>query len=69
VRGSAFGVARTGLRVAQGIGVAAGGALAQAIGSARDAIVLAGVLGVVLAVPAAVTWRRQYRLDPPVETG
>ncbi|HEX4725076.1 MAG TPA: MFS transporter [Pseudonocardiaceae bacterium] len=66
VRGSAFGVARTGLRVAQGVGVAAGGALAQAIGSARDAIVLAGVVGVVLAVPAAVAWRRQYQ---PAEPG
>jgi predicted MFS family arabinose efflux permease len=61
VRGSAFGVARTGLRVAQGLGVAAGGALAQAIGSARGAIVVAGLVGVALAVPATLAWRRQYR--------
>ena len=60
VRGSAFGVARTGLRVAQGVGVAAGGALAQAIGSARVAIVVAGLVGVALAVPATLAWRRQY---------
>jgi MFS family permease len=64
VRGSAYGVARTGLRVAQGIGVAAGGALAQAIGSARDAIVIAGLVGVALAVPATVTWQRRYRGVP-----
>lgn len=67
VRGSAFGVARTGLRVAQGVGVAAGGALAQVIGSARGAIVIAGIVGVLLAVPAAIAWHRQYR-DEPNET-
>ncbi len=67
VRGSAFGVARTGLRVAQGVGVAAGGALAQAIGSARDAIVVAGLVGVALAVPATMAWRRQY--DDPDPNG
>lgn len=63
VRGGAFGVARTGLRVAQGVGVALGGALAQAIGSARDAIVIAGSAGLLLAVPAALAWRRQYRVS------
>ena len=67
VRGSTFGVARTGLRVAQGVGVAAGGALAQAIGSARDAIVVAGLVGVALAVPATMAWRRQY--DDPDPNG
>lgn len=67
VRGGAYGVARTGLRVAQGIGVAAGGALAQGIGSAREAVVIAGVAGVVVAVPAAVTWQRRYR-EAPNET-
>ena len=60
VRGGALGVARTGLRVAQGLGVAAGGAVAQLVGSAGTAIVLAGVLGVVLAVPTALVWRREY---------
>lgn len=64
VRGSAYGVARTGLRVAQGIGVAAGGALAEALNSARDAIVVAGVVGVILAVPATVLWHRRYRGEP-----
>ena len=61
MRGSAYGVARTGLRVAQGIGVAAGGALAQAIGSAKGAVFIAGVAGVALAVPAAFAWQRRYR--------
>jgi predicted MFS family arabinose efflux permease len=68
VRGSAFGVARTGLRVAQGVGVAAGGALAQAIGSARGAIVVAGLVGVVLAVPAAIAWRRQIPAPGPTRS-
>ena len=60
VRGGALGVARTGLRVAQGLGVAAGGAVAELVGSANTAIVLAGVLGVALAVPTALVWRREY---------
>lgn len=60
VRGGTFGIARTGLRVAQGIGVAAGGAVAEALGSARTAVVLAGVLGVALAVPATILWHRRY---------
>jgi predicted MFS family arabinose efflux permease len=64
VRGSAYGVARTGLRVAQGLGVAAGGALAQVMGSARGAIVVAGVAGVALAVPATFVWHRRYRGKP-----
>ncbi|HEX5115612.1 MAG TPA: MFS transporter [Pseudonocardiaceae bacterium] len=64
VRGSAYGVARTGLRVAQGVGVAAGGALAQAIGSAEGAIVIAGAVGVALAAPATYFWHRRYRGRP-----
>ncbi len=67
VRGSAYGVARTGLRVAQGVGVAAGGALAEALGSARGAIVMAGALGVVLAVPATLVWYQRYRGEPGQE--
>jgi predicted MFS family arabinose efflux permease len=64
VRGSAYGVARTGLRVAQGVGVAAGGALAGALDSARGAIVIAGAVGVLLAVPATFLWHRRYRGGP-----
>lgn len=58
VRGGTFGVARTGLRVAQGLGVAAGGALAQGLGSATAAAALAGLAGVAAAVPAAIAWHR-----------
>jgi predicted MFS family arabinose efflux permease len=65
VRGGALGMARTGLRVAQGLGVALGGAAAQLLGSANAAIVGAGVVGVLLAVPAALAWRRQYPEDHP----
>ena len=64
VRGSAYGVARTGLRVAQGVGVAAGGALAEAIGTAFGAVVIAGAVGVAVAAPATFLWHRRYRGRP-----
>jgi MFS family permease len=64
IRGGAFGIIRTGLRVSQGIGVAIGGAVAQGIGSATNTIVWAGVAGVVIAVPAAVVWARLNRVEP-----
>lgn len=61
IRGGAFGVIRAGLRVSQGIGVAIGGAAAQAIGSASNTIALAGAVGVLIAVPTTVCWARQNR--------
>lgn len=61
IRGGAFGVIRTGLRVSQGIGVAIGGAVAQGIGSTTTTIALAGGLGVVIAIPATVAWARLNR--------
>jgi MFS family permease len=61
IRGGAFGVIRAGLRVSQGIGVAIGGAAAQAIGSASNTIALAGAVGVLIAVPTTVLWARQNR--------
>ena len=64
IRGGAFGIIRTGLRVSQGIGVAIGGAVAQGIGSATNTIALAGVVGVVIAIPAAVAWARLNRAEP-----
>lgn len=64
IRGGAFGIIRTGLRVSQGIGVAIGGAVAQGIGSATNTIALAGVVGVVIAVPAAVAWARLNKAEP-----
>jgi MFS family permease len=64
IRGGAFGIIRTGLRVSQGIGVAIGGAVAEGIGSATNTIALAGVVGVLIAVPAAVAWARLNRSEP-----
>jgi MFS family permease len=61
IRGGAFGVIRTGLRVSQGIGVAIGGAVAEIIDSSSMTIAFAGILGVLIAVPAAVAWARINR--------
>ncbi|HEY0452693.1 MFS transporter [Actinophytocola sp.] len=61
IRGGAFGVIRTGLRVSQGIGVAIGGAVAELLGSTTTTIALAGVLGVAIAIPATVAWARLNR--------
>jgi MFS family permease len=61
IRGGAIGVARTGLRVAQGVGVALGGLVAQLIGSAANTIAIAGALGVVIAIPATISWARIMR--------
>jgi hypothetical protein len=61
IRGGAIGVSRAGLRVSQGLGVVVGGAVAEGIDSAVNTIALAGVLGVLLAVPAAVSWARLNR--------
>lgn len=58
LRGGAGGVYRTGLRVAQGVGVAIGGVLAQLSGSAATAIAVAGGAGVVLGTPLAMRWHR-----------
>jgi predicted MFS family arabinose efflux permease len=58
IRGSAGGLYRTGLRVAQGVGVGIGGLVAQWLGSADTTIALAGVVGLLLAVPVALAWRR-----------
>lgn len=61
IRGGAIGVSRAGLRVSQGLGVVVGGAVAEGIDSAVNTIALAGALGVLLAVPAAVSWARLNR--------
>jgi predicted MFS family arabinose efflux permease len=63
IRGGAFGVIRAGLRVSQGVGVALGGVVAQWLGSATTTIALAGVAGVVIAVPATIAWARQNRAE------
>lgn len=70
IRGGAFGVYRTGLRVSQGVGVLLGGAVAQLIGSATYTIALAGVLAVLIAVPATIAWSRAHHSDrAPVPAG
>lgn len=58
LRGGASGLYRTGVRVAQGLGVAAGGAMAELVGSASDTTAFAGVAGVLLAIPVALSWKR-----------
>lgn len=75
IRGGAIGIASTGLRVAQGVGIAAGGAVAELTGSAFTTIAMAGVLGVLIAVPVALSWSRipvptapSTRPAPPEET-
>ena len=55
-RGQAYGVARSGLIAVQGLGVLAGGAVAELTGSVSGTITLAGALGLVAAVPAAIAW-------------
>lgn len=57
-RGSAGGAYRTGLRVAQGLGVALAGALAELLGSATHTVALAGLLGAALSVLSALRWHR-----------
>jgi MFS family permease len=63
IRGGAFGIIRTGLRVSQGVGVLIGGAVAQGIGSATNTIAMAGALGVLIAIPATVSWARLNRAN------
>jgi predicted MFS family arabinose efflux permease len=55
-RGQAYGVARSGLIAVQGLGVLAGGAVAELTGSVSGTIALAGVAGLLAAVPAAIAW-------------
>ncbi|GAA3886994.1 MFS transporter [Saccharothrix violaceirubra] len=57
-RGQALGFARSGLVAAQGVGVAGGGLLATATGSAGTAIAVSGVVGAVLAALVTLAWSR-----------
>ncbi|PRX49313.1 transmembrane secretion effector [Prauserella shujinwangii] len=69
LRGGAGGLYRTGLRVAQGVGVAIGGVVAELVGSATTAIALAGVTGVVLTIPVALSWARVRGAPDGATTG
>jgi predicted MFS family arabinose efflux permease len=64
IRGSAGGLYRTGLRVAQGVGVGIGGLAAQWLGSVDLTIALAGAVGLLAAVPVALSWRRVGGAEP-----
>lgn len=63
-RGAAYGVARTGLRVVQGLGVVAGGLTTELVGHPSTTVTLAGAVGLVLAVPAAWAWRKARQEGP-----
>ncbi|MEU0533320.1 MFS transporter [Amycolatopsis tolypomycina] len=58
VRGRTLGFARTGMIAGQGLGVVAGGVLAQLVGPAA-AIALAGTAGALVALAAAAAWARR----------
>lgn len=59
-RGQAYGVARSGLIAVQGLGVLAGGLVAELTGSVSATIVLAGLAGLLVAVPSALGWHRSF---------
>ena len=56
-RARAFGVAQSGLYAVQGLGILAGGAVAQALGP-PPAVALAGLLGLAAAAVLAARWTR-----------
>lgn len=59
-RGQVYGLARSGLIAAQGFGVLAGGVVAELTGSVSTTIALAGAVGLVAAVLAAISWQRAH---------
>ncbi|KJK41953.1 hypothetical protein UK23_39465 [Lentzea aerocolonigenes] len=61
VRGQAFGLAVTALRVSQGLGIAAAGVLAE-WWPAHDVVAAAGLVGAVAAGGAVWWWRQSARL-------
>ncbi len=61
VRGQAFGLAVTALRVSQGLGIAAAGAVAE-WWPVHTVVAAAGVMGAVAAGGAVWTWRQSTRL-------
>ena len=63
-RARAFGLAQSGLYAVQGLGILAGGAVAQAIG-APLAVGLAGLIGLTAATMLAVSWTQLHGHLPP----
>jgi hypothetical protein len=65
-RAGAFGLAQSGLYAVQGLGILAGGAVAQAIG-APLAVGLAGLIGLTAATMLAVSWTQLHGYLPPAQ--
>ena len=65
-RARAFGLAQSGLYAVQGLGILAGGAVAQAIG-APLAVGLAGLIGLTAATMLAVSWTQLHGHLPPAQ--
>lgn len=64
VRGSANALIRTGLRVGQGLGVAAGGVLVELTGSSSLTIAVAGLAGCAWVTATWTGWRRATAAAP-----
>jgi MFS family permease len=64
-RAQAIGLQQSGLATIQGLSPLLAGALADVVGTAR-VIGLVGVLGVLIAVPAAIAWRNATAARPDV---
>jgi hypothetical protein len=65
-RAEAFSPAQSGLYAVQGLGILAGGAVAQAIG-APLAVGLAGLIGLTAATIFAVSWTQLHGHLPPAQ--
>jgi MFS family permease len=65
-RARAFGLAQSGLYAVQGLGILAGGAVAQTIG-APLAVGLAGLIGLTAATMLAVSWTQLHGHLPPAQ--
>jgi MFS family permease len=63
MRGQALGLARSGLTAVQGIGVTAGGLVAQWSGTVTGTIGMAGAAGILCALVAATAWSRAEPQD------
>ncbi|CRK57021.1 hypothetical protein [Alloactinosynnema sp. L-07] len=62
--GRVWGWMRTGLRAGQGVGILAGGLLADLLGSPSTAVAVIGVLGSLAAVACAAAWARTISRAP-----
>ncbi|MQA78330.1 MAG: MFS transporter [Streptosporangiales bacterium] len=69
IRASAIGLYRTGLRVAQGIGVGLGGVFAEASGSVTGTVGAMAAAGTLLAVLVAIAWARASARVAPGSSG